>query len=345
MASVGERPHEPALRRRPYTGKPVPAEGENGLFSQTWYPICLSGEVETGTVIGRQFLDGRIIVYRGKDGVAHVHSAYCAHLGADLVYGDVVGNNVRCPFHKWQYDGGGRCVKTGSGDPPPPRAHVFDFPTAEKWGLVWAFNGDTPLFEVPMPPKPDGEKFYYRTLRLHEDYTADPWVVMSNPFDFQHLKLLHGVEFNGDEPDEDIDWGQYAASYDMRVSVPGKDTHGLVVKQVVLGTNILMQYGVTGGRYSVIISPFGLTRPGHSVNHLILATTLRSGSDEEIAEAEAFLDQQETVGRSFQSEDNHILMTARFRVGALTRSCRAIGKYLEWVRRYPRAHPSAEYIK
>ena len=62
----------------------VPAEGENGLFSMSWYPICLSADVVAGQVIGCDFLDGRVIVMRAQDGIVQVMSAYCPHMGADL---------------------------------------------------------------------------------------------------------------------------------------------------------------------------------------------------------------------------------------------------------------------
>src|SRR3546814_20071534 len=56
-------------------------------------------------------------------------------LGADLSNGTVDGDCLRCPFHHWTYDGSGRCVSTGIGDPPPPGARLFTFPTREKYGV------------------------------------------------------------------------------------------------------------------------------------------------------------------------------------------------------------------
>ena len=89
----------PLAERKRFVGKPIPAEGEDGLFSQSWFPVCLSTEVPVGTIIGRDFLDGRVIVYRGQDGVARIQSAYCPHLGADLWVGKLVGDRVQCTFH------------------------------------------------------------------------------------------------------------------------------------------------------------------------------------------------------------------------------------------------------
>ena len=127
-------------RRRPVS-REFWREGDDGLFSQSWYPICLSSEAKQGEVIGRSFLDGEVIVFRGPDGRAHVFGAFCVHMGANLKEGDVVDNCIRCPYHHWQYDHTGACVKTGAGDPPPPSARLFEYPSQERWGLIFAFNG------------------------------------------------------------------------------------------------------------------------------------------------------------------------------------------------------------
>ena len=79
----------------------IPPEGEDDIFRQSWYPICLSRDLAIGGVRGEDFLGGRIAVYRTGDGEARVMSAFCPHLGADLGRGEVVEDRLRCPFHKW----------------------------------------------------------------------------------------------------------------------------------------------------------------------------------------------------------------------------------------------------
>ncbi len=118
-------------------------------FHQSWYAIARSGEVGNGEVIGRDFLDGRAIVYRGENGAAVVMNAFCRHLGADLSMGKVIGNDIRCAFHHWQYGPDGGCTKIPASEKIPKAARMFKYPTAEKWGLIWAFNGTSPLFDVP----------------------------------------------------------------------------------------------------------------------------------------------------------------------------------------------------
>src|SRR6185503_13970725 len=65
-------------------------------FHQSWYPLALARELESGQVIGRDFLGTRVILYRDGTGKAVVQSAYCPHLGADLSVGEVVDGQIRC---------------------------------------------------------------------------------------------------------------------------------------------------------------------------------------------------------------------------------------------------------
>jgi len=158
-------------------------------FHQSWYAIARSAEVGAGEVIGRDFLDGRAIVYRGENGDAVVMNAYCRHLGADLSMGKVVGNDIRCAFHHWQYGPDGGCTKIPASEKIPKAARMFKFPTAEKWGLIWAFNGTTPLFDVPVTIAPDE-----RPLGTHiftaqvdkDDANVLHWSVVSLPAPTRH---------------------------------------------------------------------------------------------------------------------------------------------------------------
>src|SRR5437867_10950328 len=141
----------PTVMTGPPIGRDVgnmPVLGSDG-YDQTWYSIVLSREVGIGQFVAREFLDGRVIVYRGESGRVSVLSAYCRHLGADLSLGTVVGDELRCAFHHWQYGADGTCTRIPVADRIPSGVALYRFPCAEAWDLVWAFNGPEPLFDVP----------------------------------------------------------------------------------------------------------------------------------------------------------------------------------------------------
>src|SRR4029077_20948888 len=151
MASITAPPR--AARKRAPTPRAKSSAkssaNSSGGFHQSWYAIARSTEVGVGEVIGRDFLEGRAVVYRGENGEPSVMNAYCRHLGADLSMGKVVGDDIRCAFHHWQYGRDGGCTKIPASDKIPKAARVFKSPTVEKWGLIGAFNGPKPLFDVP----------------------------------------------------------------------------------------------------------------------------------------------------------------------------------------------------
>ncbi len=89
-------------------GERVRPQGEGG-FDVNWYPVCLADDISTGEVKSLDFLDGRVVVFRGNNGVLKVMSAYCRHFGADLGGGKVIGNELQCPFHHWLYGQDGAC--------------------------------------------------------------------------------------------------------------------------------------------------------------------------------------------------------------------------------------------
>ncbi len=316
--------------------RPIPAEGAGGVFTQSWFPICLSAALAPGQIQGFDFLDGRVVVWRGEDGHAHVTSAYCPHMGASLEAGDVVGNRVRCAFHHWEYGGHGHCEKTAIGDPPPPSACLFVFPSLEKFGLIWAFNGERPLYQVPDFPHAYDEMLI-KTIELPELMPVDPWVQCCNTPDIQHIKTLHRIAF--DEAQSPMQWDDFSLQYEFQGFF---DSGSRARWQVgVFGTSLYYQSAQLEGRWFGFMVPMGLVRPGLTRNFMVLAV---QKTDDPAADRE-FLEHCLLTEIGIVGEDTHIMTSMRFRPGTLTRSDRVLGHYFKFLREYPRAHPAAEFIK
>ena len=335
MLKLAEAPSATSPRRRTF-GPQVPAEGGGGVFTQSWFPICLASEIAAGSVKGYPFLDGRVVVYRGEDGVARVMSAYCPHLGADLAEGCVVGDRLQCAFHLWEFDGAGACRKTGIGDPAPPRAQLFAFPTEERHGLIWAFNGETPLFELPDWPFPS-ETLVREAHVFPVNMPVDPWIVCAQTPDIQHTVLLHKFELLGADPAPLVEWGDYTMFYPLHIRTKGRV---LDVRGGIVGTSIFIQTGTLDGRWFGFMTAMGLPRPSEST---VFSVLVAERTDDE-AEVRAFLQEAFEYELSIASEDAGIAASMHFRVGSLTRQDATLAKFLERIRNFPRAHPSAEFI-
>lgn len=328
-------------RRR--NGRGVIHEGDDGVFSQTWWPICRSSDVPAGEVVGRNFLDGRVAIFRAADGSPAVVSAYCPHNGADLSVGNVIGGELRCAFHHWCFDTSGSCTRTGSGDPVSSSMRVFRYPTLERFGLIWAFNGEQPLFDLPDLGFPDSELAFHSEIPIL-DINVEPWVFMCNTADFNHIRCVHGIEFDKEEPHEDIRWLDHG--YDYELSGRFASTGDPLRYQVgIRGTNIYYQLGSVNGRWFAFFYPCGLHRPGTLRSYFIIATSKSDGTPEDDRRVAETLEFGMKLEQDVVGQDYEILNTIRFTRGMLTRSDRALAKFLEYLKHYPRSHPGADYIR
>jgi nitrite reductase/ring-hydroxylating ferredoxin subunit len=278
----------------------MPAEGEGGVFTQSWFPVALASEVVPGQILGVDFLDGKIVVFRAPDGTARAMSAYCPHVGADLSVGRIVDGRLQCAFHHWEYDSDGFCVKTGIGDPPPKSACLFLFPVQERFGIIWVFNGEEPLFDLPTLPYADDE-LVMAAYRFGHTLHCDPWV-----FEFKYRGLHQG-------------------------DVPIDNTAG------IRGTSVFYRWGLYDGFWRCNVTGFGLPRPGQ---HNVFSCSIVRKGPQSAEQLENVL----AISRRTVGEDKDILDTIHYRQGLLTRADKSLGRFLNYLRKFPRAHPSAGFI-
>lgn len=318
---------------------PVLAEGEDGQFTQSWFPIAMSSEVGASAIIGREFLDGKVVIFRDSQGRAQVLSAHCLHVGANLCIATVVEDTMRCPYHHWRYDIDGQCVATGVGNTVPPNARLFKFPTRESLGLIWAFNGVEPLYELPdYAASLDEAQLELRVIKDHRVWPVDPWIIRSNTPDWQHFKFVHGMQVDSADTDihDRFTWSEFGLT--MVTETELDQDRGSVSYQIrVDGTSTWCTTGHYNGEWHMIISALGIPRPGSSNHFVVLAVHKGDGS-------EAALDRLNELMDVMLDEDQLILNNINYKPGLLTEADRSLGRYLKYIRSYPRAHPSRDFI-
>jgi phenylpropionate dioxygenase-like ring-hydroxylating dioxygenase large terminal subunit len=330
---------EPRIER-PY--RRFPKEGENGLYSQSWYPVCMSDEVRPGEVIGRELFAGRVVVFRGENGEATVLSPYCAHLGMDLALGKVVGNNLQCLFHRYEYDQTGTCVKTGWGPMPPAGTCVFRFPTQERYNIIWAFNGTQPLFDLPDLRFPDDQ------LHMHT-WQEDPipcniTELFAQVPDWPHLRFMHGDTMVTREPH--FEFSDYSFGYE----VAGMHFEGEIrdggqtypqVRIYVHGTQLMIMETVFNDTWIGSIGSASLRKPDKVQMFGTLAIAKDSGTVPELDQKLAWMKKE--IEKTF-IEDQPIYQHIRFKPNAFTEMDNVLEHYLEYVCKFPKANPAANFI-
>jgi nitrite reductase/ring-hydroxylating ferredoxin subunit len=303
---------------------------DDGLFHQSWFPLGLSSELKSGAVIGTDIFGTRLIAYRDGQGRVTVQSAYCPHLGADLSVGQVVDGRICCAYHHWAFSAAtGMCEHIPTEDKIPPGAKLPTYPSAEAWGLIWVFNGTTPLFGVPgIPGAIETDlvcEAYLRGLR-----PIDPWVGTSNGVDFQHLRALHGLATSTPET---MTVGEYGLEY--RVEAQGYRQHGMIT-----GTNTFSQNVQIGANEMFMLFTGAPVQRNKSRAFFVIGVrkaASQSPSDQHAVQAR--LTALHEFVDKLNADDAPILETIRFRKGVLVAADRHLARFLKYVGEFPRARP------
>jgi phenylpropionate dioxygenase-like ring-hydroxylating dioxygenase large terminal subunit len=160
-------------------------------FIEGWYWVIPSrklrvGEVKPVTLLGRE-----LAIYRGADGKAVAFDAYCPHMGAHLAEGKVEENGLRCLFHNWKFNADGSCAEIPClGKPLTLKLKTWF--TAEKYGMIWVWTGETPKQPLPFAPELEHQEcdvaFGSRFVK-----NCHPNVVMINAIDAHHFNTVHNL--------------------------------------------------------------------------------------------------------------------------------------------------------
>ena len=175
------------------------------MFKNFWWPLEFSHELQTQPRRVKA-LEQDFVVYRTASGQAQVMSDLCVHRGGAMSDGWVEGNCLVCPYHGWQYDTQGQCVKIPANQPNTPiskKARVDAYPTQEKYGFIWAFLGDLPANERPaFPALPHMDDPQFKRITGEFAWKVNYERAMENSLDIAHAPFVHGGSFgNRDEPE------------------------------------------------------------------------------------------------------------------------------------------------
>lgn len=135
------------------------------MYLNNWYVAAAVKDI-TDKPYGVRMLGADFVLYRDENGEIICLSDVCCHRGAALSAGKVNGDCIACPYHGWEFDRSGACVKIpalGADMKPFKRARVDSYPVRERFGWVWVFLGSAP--EEERPPFLDESWFpeYYDT--------------------------------------------------------------------------------------------------------------------------------------------------------------------------------------
>jgi len=161
-----------------------------GAHPDHWYPLAWSDEIAPGKVIGRQFAGQPIALFRTRDGKLSALEDRCAHRQVPLHLGVVAGETLKCGYHGWAYDRGGKCIDVPYlGECRLPNG-VKSYPVREVNGMALVFPGNPALAEARLPTLGKSADPVYKTRRLNREVACHYSFLHENLFDMNH-QFLH----------------------------------------------------------------------------------------------------------------------------------------------------------
>jgi len=166
-----------------------------------WFCVSHSHEIKPGEIKIEKVFGKEWVLFRGEDGSVGMTDPFCPHLGAHLGHGGkVVGENIQCPFHNWEFDSEGWCKKIPYGKVMPGVARkkpiLKALPVIEKYGMIFVWyhpKGEDPMWEIPVMPEFEDRENHTEILYHSWDIGTCLQEMGENSVDTPHLKFLHGA--------------------------------------------------------------------------------------------------------------------------------------------------------
>jgi phenylpropionate dioxygenase-like ring-hydroxylating dioxygenase large terminal subunit len=180
-----------------------PDSDAGAVLRHYWQPAALAEELQgKRPVVAVKLLGEELVLFRDGDGELGLIGRACPHRGADLCYGRLEDNGLRCPFHGWHFNREGQCVEQ-PGEPEGSKSHEQiknrSYPVVEKNGIVFAYMGPG---EPPQFPNfdcfraPSSHVFAFKGL-WHCNWLQ----AMEVGIDPAHASFLHRF-LQDEDPDE-----------------------------------------------------------------------------------------------------------------------------------------------
>lgn len=211
------------------------------LLRAYWQPVALVDELrDERPVKGVRLLGENFVLFRDGAGRYGLIDRDCPHRNADLAFGRIEPDGLRCPFHGWKFDVDGKCLETPAepvGSNLCKNVRQRAYPLSIRSGVVFAYigKGEPPAFpELDCFVAPDSHTFAFKGL-----WECNWLQSLEVGMDPAHASFLHrffededpgesfGKQFRSTSIDSDVPITKVLRDYDRpEISVDARP-HGL----------------------------------------------------------------------------------------------------------------------
>lgn len=197
------------------------------LLRQYWQPVALVDELQGARPVKAVRLLSENLVLYEADSAYRLMQRHCPHRGADLAYGRIEPDGLRCSFHGWKFDASGRCIETPA-EPEGSRLceHIkpVSYPVLEKSGILFAYLGAGeppafPAFDCFVAPEAFTFAFkgywdcnWLQALEVGIDPAHASW--LHKYFEDEDPDASYGKQFRGKPADSELPISKVLREYD-----------------------------------------------------------------------------------------------------------------------------------
>jgi vanillate O-demethylase monooxygenase subunit len=176
---------------RYYAASPADRAGPGNYPLNCWYVVATSDEVGR-SLLGRQVLGRRLLLFRRQDGQVAVLDDRCPHRAAPLSMGTLDGDQVVCRYHGFTYAADGECVRVPSQRHVPYGAQVRGYPVYEQPPFVWVWPGNPARSHGTAPPDlPPLREPGWAVLGGSLEMAVNYMLLHDNALDRTHFPYVH----------------------------------------------------------------------------------------------------------------------------------------------------------
>lgn len=156
-----------------------------------WYAAAYAGEVAESP-LARQLLGEHVVLFRTTDGLVHALEDRCPHRFAPLSMGQVINDQLQCPYHGLRFGTDGACTYNPHYAALPAAAKVKRYPLIERYAMIWIWMGEQAPDETKLPAEfAFMEDPAFKAVSGYLLVDANYQLIIDNLLDLTHAPYLH----------------------------------------------------------------------------------------------------------------------------------------------------------
>ncbi|MFM1814768.1 MAG: hypothetical protein RLZ98_1463 [Pseudomonadota bacterium] len=165
------------------------------LLRRYWQPIAGVSEFDENPVKSVRFFGEDLVLYKDLAGNFGLVDRHCPHRRADLSYGFVEQEGIRCSYHGWLIGADGKLIEAPYDDLVNPgsglkaKCRTPAYPVRPLAGMLWAYMGPDPAPELPVWEPFTWENGFVEVVGVHIPCN---WLqCQENSIDPVHFEWMH----------------------------------------------------------------------------------------------------------------------------------------------------------